>query len=118
MSGSKKKKQCPYNEWVYCSDESCDCCGWCPGGRTKKKERKQPVKKQDSDGAEEENRRKMQKNNTSGYSGVYWNKRRRKWTAAIGEKGKTRHLGCFEKLEDAINARKEAEERMKRKKEE
>lgn len=61
MSGSKKKKQCPYNEWVYCSDESCDCCGWYPGGRTKKKERKQPVKKQDSGGAVEEDQRKKQK---------------------------------------------------------
>jgi len=48
-------------------------------------------------------------NNTSGTMGVYWSKRRGKWTAAIMVDGVSCHLGYFVKIEDAITARKEAE---------
>lgn len=54
----------------------------------------------------------MQTNNTSGHTGVYWNGRRKKWSAEIRIEGKKRHLGSFENVEDAINARQEAEERI------
>ena len=50
--------------------------------------------------------------NTSGYNGVYWNKRTNKWIAQIGFKGKKYHLGSFNKVEDAVKARKNAEERI------
>lgn len=47
--------------------------------------------------------------NTSGYNGVYRNKISGKWTAQIGFKGKTYHLGSFDNIQDAINARKRGE---------
>ena len=48
--------------------------------------------------------------NTSGYNGVYRNKKSDKWTAEIGFKGKTYHLGSFDDIEDAVKARKRGEE--------
>lgn len=48
--------------------------------------------------------------NTSGYTGVYWNKRNQKWAAQITFKGKTYYLGAYDKMEDAIKARKRGEE--------
>jgi len=50
--------------------------------------------------------------NTSGYNGVYWSKRSQKWIAQIGFKGKTYHLGSFSRIEDAVEARKKAENRI------
>ena len=50
--------------------------------------------------------------NSSGYNGVYWNKKNEKWAAQITFKGKTYYLGSFEKIEDAVKARKTAEERF------
>lgn len=54
---------------------------------------------------------KLSKTNTSGTKGVYFNKRLNKWCAGIGFKQKTIHLGVFENKEDAIKARKAAEEK-------
>lgn len=50
--------------------------------------------------------------NTSGYNGVYFNRRSQKWTAQIGFRGKNYYLGAFQKIEDAVEARKKAEERV------
>lgn len=50
------------------------------------------------------------KSNTSGYNGVYYNKRRERWVAQITFKGKTRYLGSFQKLADAVEARQRGEE--------
>ena len=50
--------------------------------------------------------------NTSGYNGVYRNRKNGKWAAQIGFKGKTYYLGSFDKIEDAVMARKKAEERI------
>lgn len=47
--------------------------------------------------------------NTSGVTGVSWQKTRGKWRAAIGVKGKTIVLGTYDNLDDAAQARKEAE---------
>jgi hypothetical protein len=47
--------------------------------------------------------------NTSGVKGVYLNKRTQKWVASIAINKKTIHLGTFETIENAIRARKEAE---------
>lgn len=52
----------------------------------------------------------LSSNNTSGVTGVYWNKRRNKWFANIGVNYKTIHLGTFREYDDAVKARKEAEE--------
>ena len=45
-----------------------------------------------------------QKNNTSGYKGVSWHKCKKKYIARIDIKGKNKHLGYFEKAEDASKA--------------
>lgn len=54
---------------------------------------------------------KLPKNNTSGYKGVYWQKSAKKWQAEIEIRAKRIYLGIFENKEDAIKARKEAEEK-------
>lgn len=51
-------------------------------------------------------------NNTSGVNGVYWNRKSGKWIAQIGFKKKTYYLGSFMNKDDAIRARKRAEERL------
>lgn len=53
----------------------------------------------------------MQKRNTSGYVGVNYHKETKKWQATIGVNGKLVGLGYFDKKEDAVSARKEAEEK-------
>ncbi|MEN0648929.1 AP2/ERF family transcription factor [Caldifermentibacillus hisashii] len=54
---------------------------------------------------------KTYKNNKSGHKGVTWMESRQKWRAYIGFKGKQKTLGYFETKEEAIEARKKAEEK-------
>ena len=54
---------------------------------------------------------KLSKNNTSGITGVWFDKFRNKWTAEIHINDKKIIVGRFIKKEDAIKARKEAEEK-------
>lgn len=54
------------------------------------------------------------KNNTSGHTGIYYDYKINKWRVQIevlkkGEKRKNTHIGSFECIEDAIEARKKAE---------
>lgn len=49
--------------------------------------------------------------NTSGHTGVYWNKQSGKWVAQITFKRKTYYLGSYERIEDAVKARRRGEER-------
>lgn len=51
-------------------------------------------------------------NNTSGVPGVEWMAGKGKWRAVICFKGKRRYLGSYEKFEDAVQARKRAEEEL------
>ena len=51
----------------------------------------------------------LRKENTSGITGVDWDKSRRKWRVQIGYDNKNHFVGRFDKLEDAIKAREEAE---------
>ncbi|GAA0774429.1 AP2 domain-containing protein [Clostridium subterminale] len=53
----------------------------------------------------------LPKHNTSGYKGVSWEESRGKYRAYIILRGKGKFLGYFSKIEDAIQARKEAEEK-------
>lgn len=54
---------------------------------------------------------KRRRNNTSGYTGVYYDKRSGKWTANIGINYKTKRLGTFDTFEEAVEARKAGEEK-------
>ena len=49
------------------------------------------------------------KNNTSGFKGVYWNKRDQKWRAEVTIFNKKKFLGLFATKEEAYAARIEAE---------
>lgn len=51
------------------------------------------------------------KHNSSGVTGVSWNRRRKKWEAYIAFQGVQHHLGLYDDLEDAAQARAAAEEK-------
>lgn len=55
---------------------------------------------------------KLSKANNSGYKGVYYIGKRHRWRAEICFQGKRYYLGYFEKMEDAVSARKKAENRL------
>ena len=50
--------------------------------------------------------------NTSGYKGVTWDQQRKKWYAYINFEGRMRSLGRHDTLEDAVQARMAAQERL------
>ena len=54
---------------------------------------------------------KVPKNNKSGYKGVSWRKDSNKWRAQITIQGKIICLGTYERIEDAIEARRIAEDK-------
>lgn len=53
----------------------------------------------------------QRKDNKSGVSGVHWSKTANKWVVQIRDHGKARHVGFFERLEDAAVARKTANQK-------
>lgn len=55
--------------------------------------------------------RDLQSNNTSGNTGVYWHKKISKWIACITVNREYIYLGSFNNFEDAVKARKEAEDK-------
>ena len=54
----------------------------------------------------------VRSNNTSGVPGVFWRTDKRRWRAMICFKGRRYNLGSYRRFEDAVKARKEAEERF------
>lgn len=54
----------------------------------------------------------IRRNNTSGVTGVTWNNRQNRWEATLMFKGKRHYLGGYGKFEDAVKARKRAEEEI------
>lgn len=60
----------------------------------------------------EKTEKRLIRTNTSGYNGVYFNKKANRWIAQIGFKGKNYHLGSYKKIDDAVMARKKAESRI------
>lgn len=60
-------------------------------------------------GKENKRNRPRPKNNTSGFTGVVWHKKHKKWQAQIKVDGSCKYLGLFYSLEDAVLARKSAE---------
>lgn len=55
------------------------------------------------------NRHGNRSDNKSGYAGVAYQTKAKKWKATIAYKGKQMYLGIFDNVEDAISARKKAE---------
>jgi hypothetical protein len=55
--------------------------------------------------------KKIGKNNKSGFTGVSYNKSRKKWWSRLRVQGKTIYLGTFDRIEDAVKARKKAEKK-------
>ena len=53
----------------------------------------------------------LRSNNTSGVTGVYWDKESNKWYAIITANKNDIFLGYFSNFDNAVNARKEAEEK-------
>ena len=53
----------------------------------------------------------LQSNNTSGITGVSWFAKTKQWRAYITVDSRFTHIGLFDNFEDAIRARKEAEEK-------
>ncbi len=51
----------------------------------------------------------LSRRNSSGMTGVCWNKVHQRWVASIYVNGKSISLGTFQKIEDAITARRAAE---------
>lgn len=56
------------------------------------------------------NKNKMS-NNKSGVSGVFYDKERKKWRVEIGLNYKNHYIGRYDLFEDAVKARKDAEEK-------
>ena len=53
----------------------------------------------------------LSRNNTSGVTGVFWNNRRGKWSATLFHNWRRHDLGRFDSFDDAVAARKAAEEK-------
>lgn len=58
--------------------------------------------------SENHKNRAMSKRNTSGFTGVQWVERHKRWMAKIKVNQKVIYLGYFKRIEDAIEARKKA----------
>lgn len=54
----------------------------------------------------------IKSNNTSGVPGVFFDKRAKRWRAQISKDGKTTHVGIFDCFDDAVSARKAAEQEV------
>lgn len=55
--------------------------------------------------AENNRNAKIRKDNKSGVCGVYFKKRLNKWISSISIDGKTKHIGCYDSLEEAEESR-------------
>lgn len=53
----------------------------------------------------------IREDNTSGNTGISWHKNKKKWIAQIGVDSKLIYLGVFGKYEEAVQARKQAEQK-------
>lgn len=59
--------------------------------------------------------KKLNKNNKSGVKGVCWDKNKKRWLATITFQNRRYYLGQYENIEDAISARKSAEDETHKK---
>ena len=61
--------------------------------------------------AENMRNQKLRTNNKSGVTGVHWDKRRNRWIATIKLNYKQKFLGSYINFDDAVKARREAEDK-------
>jgi len=47
----------------------------------------------------------LKSNNHSGYTGIHWDKKSKKWVATIRYAGSRKHLGSFKDIDDAVVTR-------------
>lgn len=102
---------------IYGSTQSCGCYKLDLAREQQKVARKAHIEKNiiEDTNISVINRTKPMKHNKSGVTGVIWDPRRDKWIAEIRFKNNYYYLGRFEDKEDAIKARKEAEEKLHKK---
>ena len=62
-----------------------------------------------ADNAENQQNINTPRTNKSGVKGVFWNRFVNKWHAQIGIEGRNKHIGLYERFEDAVEARRQAE---------
>ena len=62
--------------------------------------------------SQNQHNRSKSKNNSSGFKGVYWDKKLKNWRATIGRNNKRQHLGNFSTPELASEAYKAAADRL------
>lgn len=104
--------RCDCGNWMVCQQDSlrqglAKCCEAC---RDKRRAGKAPAAKEEkTDQVQRISGRKLYANNTSGRKGVY-KKGENRWRASIGFHGKIYHLGTFQTYEDAVRARRGAED--------
>lgn len=55
---------------------------------------------------------KRRSDNTSGHTGVFWDRKLCRWRATIRDQGKTKHLGLFDDIYSAVEARKQAQSEL------
>ena len=55
-------------------------------------------------GTQNQGNRRLSKNNTSGFKGVSWHKRSKKWVTHIGVRGRSQRVGCFSTRQAARQA--------------
>jgi hypothetical protein len=55
---------------------------------------------------------RIPKHNTSGFKGVYFNKKTKKWVAGISLEDKRRYLGSFDSPDDAYQCYLDAKSKM------
>lgn len=58
------------------------------------------------------NKSRLSSKNTSGFTGVHYNKSRKKWLATIKRFGVVTHLGAFDTIEEAVEVREAAAREM------
>ena len=97
-----------YKEYLYGgSTRSCGCLV----AETRKENVKKAMHFVDGTCVERISSKRTSANNTSGCRGVY-RRNDSGWRACIGFQGKLHNLGSFQNYEDAVKARKEAEEQI------
>lgn len=63
--------------------------------------------------SKQEANKRLSKNNTSGYEGVSFCKRNSRWYAMLAVKGRNPYIGCYKTKDEAIGARKKAEQKYR-----